>query len=171
MEEIKKLIIVPWDFTNVADNALAHAAKIGKMISNDICLLHIVDPDIKMKAEGEKKILMRHLADESSKKYDLKVTSQIVRGSIFTSIAEFVNSSDASLVVMGTHGMKGMQKITGSWALKVIVKSKIPFIVVQNPPPDQERYHNIVFPVDFRTENKEKMGMAIFMGKYFYINR
>ncbi|MGB8490713.1 MAG: universal stress protein [Bacteroidales bacterium] len=167
MEEIKKLIIVPWDFTNVAENALAHAAKIGKMINNEICLLHIVEPDIKMKAEGEKKVLMRHLADDSTKKYNLNVTSQIVRGSIFTSIAEFVNSSDASLVVMGTHGMKGMQKITGSWALKVIVKSKIPFIVVQDPPADQERYHNIVFPVDFRTENKEKMGMAIFMGKYF----
>ena len=47
---------------------------------------------------------------------------------------------------MGTHGMKGMQKLTGSWALKVIVKSKVPFIVVQDPPADQERYHNIVFP-------------------------
>jgi nucleotide-binding universal stress UspA family protein len=68
---------------------------------------------------------------------------------------------------MGTHGMKGMQKLTGSWALKVIVKSKIPFIVIQGPPADQERYHNIIFPVDFRGENKEKMKMAIFMGKYF----
>jgi len=68
---------------------------------------------------------------------------------------------------MGTHGMKGMQKLTGSWALKVIVKSKVPFIVVQDPPADQERYHNIVFPVDFSSENKEKTGMAIFMGKYF----
>jgi nucleotide-binding universal stress UspA family protein len=68
---------------------------------------------------------------------------------------------------MGTHGIVGMQKLTGSWALKVVVKSKIPFIVVQDPPADHERYHNIVFPVDFRIENKEKLGMAIFMGKYF----
>ena len=89
------------------------------------------------------------------------------KGSIFTAIAEFANSKEASLVVMGTHGMKGMQKLTGSWALKVIVKSKVPFIVVQEPPADQDRYHNIVFPIDFRIENKEKMGMAIFMGKYF----
>jgi K+-sensing histidine kinase KdpD len=60
-----------------------------------------------------------------------------------------------------------MQKLTGSWALKVIVKSKIPFIVIQDPPADQNRYHNIVFPIDFRGENKEKIKMAIFMGKYF----
>lgn len=167
MEEHKKLIIVPWDFTDVAESALAHAVKIGRMVGNEICILHIVDPDIKVKAEGEKKVLLNHTASEAAKKYNLKIDSHISKGSIFTAIADFANSSDANLVVMGTHGMKGMQKLTGSWALKVIVKSKVPFIVVQEPPADQGRYHNIVFPVDFRVENKEKMGMAIFMGKYF----
>jgi nucleotide-binding universal stress UspA family protein len=169
MEEIKKLIIVPWDFTNVAESALAHAVKIGRMVNNDICLLHIVDPAVKVKAEGEKRALLRHIAEENSRKYNINIIANVIKGSIFTSIAEFANSRDkeANLVVMGTHGMKGMQKLTGSWALKVIVKSKIPFIVVQEPPADQNRYHNIVFPIDFRVENKEKMGMAIFMGKYF----
>lgn len=167
MEDNKKLIIVPWDFTQVAENALGHAAKIGRTIGGEICLLHIVDETIKPRQEGEKKTLLRHVADEGAAKYNMTVTAQVRKGSIFTSIAEFVNSKDAELVVMGTHGMKGMQKITGSWALKVVVKSKVPFIVIQDPPPDMERYRNIVFPIDFRIENKEKMGMAIFMGKYF----
>jgi len=167
MEENKKLIIVPWDFTNVAESALAHAVKIGRMVGNDICLLHIVDPGIKVKAEGEKKTLLNHLAAEGSRKFNINIISQVSKGSIFTAIAEFANSKEANLVVMGTHGMKGMQKLTGSWALKVIVKSRVPFIVVQEPPADQDRYHNIVFPIDFRIENKEKMSMAIFMGKYF----
>jgi nucleotide-binding universal stress UspA family protein len=167
MEEHKKLIVVPWDFTPVAEHALAHAVKISRMVGNEICLLHIVDSGIKPAAEGEKRVLLQHVADENSKKYNLSIIADIVKGSIFSAIAEFVNDKDASVVVMGTHGMKGMQKLTGSWALKVIVKSKVPFIVVQDPPADQERYHNIVFPVDFRKENKEKTRMAIFMGKYF----
>lgn len=167
MEEIKKLIVVPWDFTRVAENALAHASKIGRQVGNDICLLHIIDEGMKPRDEGQKRTLLRHVADEGSKKYNIPVTSEIRKGSIFNSIAEFVNSVEAGLVVMGTHGMKGMQKITGSWALKVIVKSKVPFIVVQDPPADLNRYRNIIFPIDFRVENKEKMGMAIFMGKYF----
>jgi nucleotide-binding universal stress UspA family protein len=167
MDENQKLIVVPWDFTPVAEHALAHAVKISRMVKNDIGLLHIVDTSIKPKAEGEKKILLQHVATEASSKYNIPVSSHIVRGSIFSSIAEFVNEKEASLVVMGTHGMKGMQKLTGSWALKVIVKSRAPFIVVQDPPPDQERYHNIVFPVDFKSENKEKIKMAIYMGKYF----
>lgn len=167
MEDIKKMIVVPWDFTQVAESALAHAVKISRMIRNDICLLHIVGSDAKVKEIGEKKALLHHVAEENSRKYNMNILSQVQKGSIFTSIADFVNKNEASLVIMGTHGIKGMQKLTGSWALKVVVKSKAPFIVVQEPPSDQGRYHNIVFPVDFRIENKEKMGMAIFMGKYF----
>jgi nucleotide-binding universal stress UspA family protein len=167
MEEQKKLIVVPWDFTQVAENALAHAVKISRMVNNDICLLHIVDSGISRTDYADKTTLLDRIVEENSKKYNMPVSYQIARGSIFSQIAEFVNDKDASLVVMGTHGMKGMQKVTGSWALKVIVKSKVPFIVVQGPPADQEKYHNIVFPIDFRNENKQKIKMAIFMGKYF----
>jgi nucleotide-binding universal stress UspA family protein len=167
MEEHQKLIIVPWDFTHVAEHALAHAAKISRMVGNEICLLHIVDSKITHTDEAAKKAHLTQTAEEHSKKFGLPIETHISKGSIFTAIADFAHDSDASLVVMGTHGMKGMQKLTGSWALKVIVKSKVPFIVVQDPPKDQERYHNIVFPVDFRNENKEKIKMAIFMGKYF----
>ena len=167
MEEHKKLIVVPWDFTHVAGHALAHAVKISHMVGNDICLLHIVDPGINPKDESDKKAQLQQLTEENSKKYNVPISYYISKGSIFRAIAEFVNEKEASLVVMGTHGMKGMQKITGSWALKVIVKSKVPFIVIQDPPADQERYHNIVFPIDFRGENKEKIKMAIFMGKFF----
>ena len=167
MEEHKNLIVVPWDFTPVAAYALAHAVKISKMVGNDISLLHVVDAGISSKALAEAKAQLQKAVDDNSKKYNVVLSWQISKGSIFHEIAEFANEKEASLVIMGTHGMKGMQKLTGSWALKVMVKSKTPFIVVQDPPADQGRYHNIVFPIDFRSENKEKMKMAIFMGKYF----
>jgi nucleotide-binding universal stress UspA family protein len=167
MEEHKNLIVVPWDFTDVASHALAHAVKISRMVGNEISLLHIVESGISQKALAEKRSNLQKAAENYSKQYNISLAWQITKGSIFHAIADFANEKEASLVIMGTHGMKGMQKLTGSWALKVMVKSKTPFIVVQDPPADQERYHNIVFPVDFRSENKEKMKMAIFMGKYF----
>ena len=46
---------MPWDFTHVAEHALAHAVKISRMVGNEICLLHIVDTGIKPKVEAEKK--------------------------------------------------------------------------------------------------------------------
>jgi len=163
----KEIVVVPWDFTEKAEHALAHAAKIAKMINARVDLLHIVDRKIKTGEYKKKEARLNKLALKGQEQYDIEVRMALIPGSIFTSIAEFVNEHGASLVVMGTHGMKGMQKLTGSWALKVLVGSKVPFIVVQDMPRDMEKYHNIVFPVDFRTENKEKLKMAIFMGKYF----
>lgn len=173
MEEKTKITVVPWDFTPVAENALAHAVKISRMVHNEICLLHIVEKGVSPSAAGQKMAALKLIVNENSAKYNIPITGHISKGSIFSAIAEYVNDKDkknekeANLVVMGTHGMKGMQKLTGSWALKVIVGSKVPFIVIQDPPADQEKYHNIVFPVDFKKENKEKIQMAIFMGKYF----
>lgn len=162
-----EIIVVPWDFTIKAEHALAHAVKIAKMIEGRVDLLHIVDRNIKTGEYKKKEIKLSRIAAEAGEKYSLEVNMALVPGNIFSAISDFVNEHGASLVVMGTHGMKGMQKITGSWALKVIVGSKVPFIVVQDMPQDMDKYHNIVFPVDFRSENKEKLKMAIFMGKYF----
>lgn len=167
MELDKKIIVVPWDFTPVAECALKHAIKISLMTHDDICLLHIVE---KITTDGgvkSKQASLNNITTEASRVYGVTAKYHVMRGTIFKQIAEFVNDREASLVVMGTHGMQGMQKYTGSWALKVIAKSKVPFIVVQAEPSDQERYHNIVFPVDFKAEEKEKLSMAIFMGKYF----
>jgi nucleotide-binding universal stress UspA family protein len=167
MEQRNKLIVVPWDFTHIAEAALEHAVKISRMVGNEICLLHIVEKGINPTDETKTLDNLSEIANERSKKFNVGIKHHISKGTIFHAIADYANDKQASLVVMGTHGMKGMQKLTGSWALKVIVKSKVPFIVVQEPPADQERYHNIVSPVDFRNENKEKIKMAIFMGKYF----
>jgi len=82
-------------------------------------------------------------------------------------VADYASKDEnhVNFVVMGTHGMKGGQKLFGSWALKVIAGSAVPFIVVQDNPV-KERYSDIVFPIDFKSENKEKLQWAIFLGKY-----
>jgi nucleotide-binding universal stress UspA family protein len=167
MEKEKDIIVVPWDFTKKAENALAHAAKIAKTVNAKISLLHIVERNIKPGEYKKKENRLTKIAEDGRQIYNVEISTAMVPGSIFSAIAEFVNEAGATLVVMGTHGMKGMQKVTGSWALKVLVKSKVPFIVVQDGPKDMEKYQNIVFPVDFRSENKEKLKMTIFMGKYF----
>lgn len=167
MEKERQPIVVPWDFSQVAEHALVHAAKISRMVNTPVTLLHIVDRGIKAADYKKQEDKLKKISADASEKYEMEIDFALLPGSIFTAIAEFVNENEASLVVMGTHGLKGMQKLTGSWALKVIVGSKVPFIVVQTPPKDMEKYHDIVFPVDFRSENKEKLKMAIFMGKYF----
>ena len=42
MEKLERPIIVPWDFSSVAENAFQHAVNISKALNRDILLLHIV---------------------------------------------------------------------------------------------------------------------------------
>ncbi len=158
-----KPLMVPWDFTQVAEYALEHAVKIAKIDGNPIYLAHIA----KKKEEEEKlKGILEVYAIEAFKKYSIKPKVIVKQGNIFTSIGEIADEIDAEMVVMGTHGMKGMQKLTGSWALKVIVSSKVPFVVVQSPP-ENNNFEDIVLPIDFRKEDKEKLNWIVYLYKHF----
>jgi nucleotide-binding universal stress UspA family protein len=163
--EAGKRIIVPWDFTDKAENALSHAVKMSKVLDNTITLLHIVKKEKDIE-EGLDRL--KEKAAQAQEKYGIPTNAVVKEGTIFTTIGEYTKENeDINLVIMGTHGMKGMQKLTGSWALKVIVSSYAPFIVVQDPPTEKVSYDKIVFPVNFKSENREKLIWAIYFGKIF----
>lgn len=163
MEPQKQIILVPTDFTEIAGYALEHAVKYSKLLNKEITLLHIIKKDTEY-LEAEERI--KDEAAKASAKFGVTIHPMVQEGSIFTTIGEIANDLEASLIVMGTHGMHGIQKITGSWALKVTVKSKAPVIIVQEPP-KREKIQRLVFPLDFKKENKEKIGWACFMAKIF----
>ena len=53
---------------------------------------------------------------------------------------------------MGTHGAKGMQKVFGSFAIKIITSTHIPFIIVQEDHKFTE-LKRIVVPIDISKES------------------
>lgn len=163
--ENKKTILVPWDFTEVAENALNHAVKVAKSTKDDITLINII-PSAKKEEEILKKL--EHTAESAKKKYGVKPNVIVKTGSIYTTIRQYAEEIEADLVIMGTHGIKGVQKLTGSKALKVIEGSQVPFIVIQAPL-HKEQYEKIVLPVDDSIENKEKLTWITFLSKYFNI--
>ena len=163
MENQSKPILIPTDFTVVSQYAIESAVPFAKASNTGIILLHIVKksaemPDAVARVEQE--------AEKLSKEYGIPITGVVREGTIFTSVGESVVDLDASLVFMGTHGAKGMQKLTGSWALKVILSSKVPIIVAQSPP-KKTSVERIAFPIDYRRENREKIGWAYYVAKMF----
>ncbi len=159
------VLLVPWDFTPVAENALKHALILAKRIKENkkIYLLHVSkrEKDIPDLLADLKKI-----ADLEAESSGIPIYSIVKEGSIFTTIGEVAKEVNAFLVVMGTHGIKGMQKLTGSWALKVIANSDVPFYVVQEPP-KKDNIENIVIPIDFMIENKQKLKWVYELSKFF----
>jgi len=163
MEKPTKTILVPWDFTNVAENALLHAVRLVNSINSTIILLNIVDTK---KVVEEKLAKIEKVASDESKTHNIDIRGMVKVGNIFSSIKETAETLNSTFVVMGTHGIKGMQKLTGSWALKVIANSTIPFIVVQGKP-ERDAFAKVVLPIDFSQENKEKLRWSAYISAYF----
>jgi len=107
MEKLERPIIVPWDFSQVAENAFQHAVNISKALNRDILLLHIVAE--KKDHEGKKGELEAS-SEKLGKEYGKKPFVEIVDGSIFKAIGDTAKEKKAEMIIMGTHGMKGAQK-------------------------------------------------------------
>lgn len=163
MEVQKSKVLVTWDFTAKADIAFQHALAVNNRYPCDITLLNIVKRE-----EDIKKVEVDIKEDISALKgkYKYEPDYIIKEGSIYTTISEVVNSLGVDMVFMGTHGIKGFQKIIGSHALKVVLKSRAPFIVVKEPPKD-DLFNKIVVPVTYRSENKEISKWIDFLHKHF----
>jgi nucleotide-binding universal stress UspA family protein len=88
-------------------------------------------------------------------------------GSVYEEIGNSASEIGAELIVMGTHGMRGMQFITGSRALRVITNGNVPFIVVQERNIGPDGYSNIVVPLDLQRETRQKVSLVADMARYF----
>jgi len=159
----KRTILIPWDFTEKAENAYAHAVRIAKFTEHSIALVNII------KENGEKTQIENSFTEDRKRlldKYGIEPKTLVREGDIFNTINNVAYEVNADFVIMGTHGSKGMQKVTGSWALKVIIGSLVPYIVVQGPPKN-DKITKILMPIDYKREEKEKIKWAYQFVKYF----
>ncbi len=155
--------LVPTDFTPAAECALDHAISVAKVVGAEVTLLHIVE---KKSAGTDAIAKLDAIIKEANKKHGLQLKSIIKEGNIFDDIGGVAETINANLIFMGTHGVKGMQHILGSFAVKVITNSAVPFIVVQNRPM-QNGYERIVLPMDLTKECKQKLDLTIRIAGYF----
>jgi nucleotide-binding universal stress UspA family protein len=163
MEKVDKPIIVPWDFTHVAQNAFLHAINFSNTLGCGIALLHIVN-DEKDIPEREKSL--EETAAQLSKEFGKRPHCIVKEGTIFKTIGEVATQYNAEMIIMGTHGIRGAQKLFGSRALKVVVSSRIPFLIVQDKPV-QDKLETILLPIDFKKENKEKANWIFYLSTRF----
>ncbi len=141
METVKNpIFLVPTDFSEVCANAANRAASLAKDYNYKVVLLHVIDKNTvtEMKKEGKGPEWvherLNELANSLVKAHVVQVDTISREGDIFTTIAEVAEDLKASLIFLGTHGKVGMQKITGSFALKVVTSSEVPTIVIQKRP-------------------------------------
>jgi len=170
MENRQDIILVPFDFTEIANYAVDHAAGLAKKLGWKVHLVHIINKDTREllnvykvtdEIVNEK---LRERAEEYSNKYQVPISFEAREGSIFTDIAKAAEDVQAKFAIMGTHGKSGLQHLFGSYAHKVITSSRVPFITVQKRW-FGEGYKCVVVPIDDTLESRQKIKWTIFIAQ------
>ena len=166
------IFLIPTDFSEVCTNAARRAASMAKDYNYKLVLLHVIDKNTLSELKKENKglewinIKLQELANSLVSEFVIQVETLAREGDIFTTIAEVAEDLNASLIFLGTHGKVGMQKVTGSFALKVITSSEVPTIVVQKRPFGQG-ISKIVMPITSDTGPWAKTKWAASIAKEF----
>ena len=160
-----KSILVPTDFTKEAHTAINHAVELANTINGEVILLHVVESKDDVEPAKAKLAQEQKIAHEMEGSVPVKTMIRI--GNIFDDIGDAAAEINASLIIMGTHGASGWQKVAGSHALKVVTNSSVPFVIVQNDLMHVGGYDKIMIPLDLHNETKQKLEIVADMAKYF----
>ncbi len=145
MAEIKK-ILFPVDFTNSSRKIIPHLLLFAQKFGAEIHLLHVVrGPEefsgFEMGAawwstyekeliEGAQKAMDR-LVEEALSGHS--VITKVLMGDIVEEILNYAKGAGIQLIVMGTHGRKGLEKVMfGSVAEGVVKSADCPVLTI-NP--------------------------------------
>ncbi len=175
-----KKIVVPYDFSKTAENAVEHAAFIAAFTKGELFLtfiqkkndlLNMLLPSLNIKKPSTiSDLLSQKLTAEAvtiSKKYGVKVTPIFSTGNITTEIINLCTEVNADLLVMGTQGGDSNNDLfMGSNTYRTLTKSELPILTVRTAA-DKKGYSKIVLPIDLSAHTRQKVNVAIQLAKIF----
>lgn len=163
MDKKKRIILVPYDYSELSGYATKHAVQIAKITDSEIVFLHVIS---ELSREGEETTRLQEVADAITAKYGVTTSVKVRPGKVSRVIKLVAKFLDVFLVVMKTQPPKGKERFLGSRSLRLMMGTDIPFYVVQDIP-RRLAMRKVVFPIDFRWENKEKLSWIKTLSKYY----
>lgn len=169
-----KKILVPTDFSNMADNALNVAVQLARKHHAEIYLLHTLDLPLAqidaMSSQSElpEALFFMKLANKRFDNVlkrdhlrDISVHQVVEFDETLSGILESCKKNNIDLIVMGSHGVSGLKEMfIGSTTEKVVRSSKIPVLVIKKEHEDFE-INEFVFASDFSKESEQTYKQAI----------
>ncbi len=154
-----KNILFLTDFSEASEGALAYALGLAKHYKAELFPAHACDPVILQETASPNVIdevvkTSREQLDKLIKDKDVVVHPLFAQGSIEPVLPRWINENGIDLVVIGTHGRRGMQRfVVGSTAEYIFRNATCPVLTV-GPHVNFRPYHGfsadtILFPTDF----------------------
>ena len=150
-------ILFPTDFSECAEHAFARAAELAAHFDATVYVLHVAvprntDPDSPMDYLRDLGPAPGALAEAHQEAGLRLVHEQLVSFSESQGILEYAGRIDADLIVMGTHGRRGVGRfLLGSVAEQVVRLADCPVLTVGAAGEEAPTLRRVLVPVDFST--------------------
>ena len=151
------IYLVPYDFSEVSEKASRLAIDLAHANNGSVMLIHVVS---KRSEKHDAHNKFKELAEKLEEKDIAVMSSRVLVGDLFEDIGKAGELLSPELIVMGTHGAHGLQKVFGSNAIKMISNSSSPFLITQGKK-TVEKIKTIVMPFSF---NKNSIQITKFAG-------
>lgn len=173
MENYKKDIVVPVNFSKDSGNSVEEAVFLSKLFKSKIHLINIIEitdwwntmvlsKDVKEKLN---QLAYENLNNLASKYDDTEIETKVLHGRIHEQILKYAESVSAGLIVLcDKHKEEEKNKILGSIVTHIITESKIPVITIKNKIDSEIK--NIVIPIDLSEDTERQVYSAIAFNKY-----
>jgi nucleotide-binding universal stress UspA family protein len=155
-------ILVPVDFTETCYSAVSYVIGMSKKMNIRVTLLHIIE-------SGDEKFGAQEKMKKLVSKFDFGTTEieyRIEEGNFLEDIGRIAELTKHSLIVMGTHGERGLQKVFGSYALKVVKHSTVALIILQKETVYRD-IKKIAMTIDLERESVQILKHAAAMANYY----
>jgi len=155
-------LLVPTDFSEISLAAFNDAVILATHSELNLYHLHIVD---NQKQVHKARIELEVISNKILAEHNVKVKNLVRIGEFMKSIGDVACEIDADLVIMGTHGLKGMQWFTGSNAMRILANCKAPILISQKS--RNKLVELIVVPLDSRLETRQKLDVSIKLARAY----
>ncbi|HBI81434.1 MAG TPA: hypothetical protein DDY04_05730 [Bacteroidales bacterium] len=180
MDNIKKLILVPWDFTEGSEIAFQHALELAQAGNNEIMLLHIIPRTwlidsiyrkVNFKKIEQLNAKIEKAASEIYGKYGFKPQTLVLEGYPKRIIRGLILTAHVNLIVAYyAYSFEKKVKRISKYLKNLFFKdTTLPFIIVSKPP-IHSHYIEIVIPVEHDRKFKEAVHWIIYLARYYKCN-
>lgn len=175
-----KRVLIPTDFSDCANHATSIGMELAKKLKSEVSFLHLMNtpvdwsklslekenlyPETKGAIGAAKDELLK--LERRAEKIGVEANSLLLFNQGIEEIQNYISKEKYCLVVMGTHGEKGMEKLMGTNTQNVLKHSPVPVLSVKQtdkPTPLKK----IGIASDFQKESLESFNDILELIKRF----
>ncbi|WP_373189143.1 universal stress protein [Halolamina sp.] len=142
-------ILVPTDGSPAATDAIEHAINLAETYGARLHALYVVDSTSFASIDAGSQVVVEALEKEGKQAVKevaeradaagVAVETHVVSGTAYRSILDYIDAENIDLVVMGTHGRRGVERfLLGSVTERVVRSADVPVLTVREKNEDDE---------------------------------